>query len=317
MLNIINDIINISKVESGQIEIFISETNINEQIEFIYTFFKPELEQKGIQFSFRNNLPAKEAIIKTDREKVYAILINLVKNAIKFTKEGTIEFGYKKKDNYLEYYVKDTGSGIRKEHNEIIFERFRQGSESHSRNYEGAGLGLSIAKAYVEILGGIIWVDSEEGKGSTFYFTIPYNVVTEEKNAIINASSTVKENIQIKKLKILIAEDDEISEMFITQAVNIFCCEVLKVRTGVEVVEVCRNNSDIDLILMDIKMPEMDGYEATMQIRQFNKEVVIIAQSAYAFLDEKEKAMEAGCNDYISKPILIDELHCLISKYFK
>ena len=176
MLNILNDIINISKIEVGQIRIFISDTDINEQIEDIYAFFKPEDEQKEIQISFKNSLPAKEAIIKTDVEKFYTILINLVKNSIKFTNEGSIEFGYEKKGKYLEFFVKDTGVGINHEQKEIIFERFRQGSELNSRNYEGTGLGLSISKAYVEMLNGKIWVESEVGKGSIFYFTIPYVV---------------------------------------------------------------------------------------------------------------------------------------------
>ena len=180
MLNTINNIVDISKIESGLIKIDIKETNINEKIEFTYKFFKPEVEIKGLTVFFKNGLQSKEAIIKTDNEKVYGILTNLVKNAIKFTYEGSIEFGYEKKGEYLEFFVKDTGIGIPKNQMELIFERFRQGSESHNRGYEGSGLGLSISKSYVEMLGGKIWVESEEGKGSTFYFTIPYNTVSEE-----------------------------------------------------------------------------------------------------------------------------------------
>jgi signal transduction histidine kinase len=165
--------VNISKIASGQINTTISEANINEQIEHIFSFFKPTAEQKGIQFFLNNSLPANEANIKTDYKKLDVILSNLVKNAIKFTKTGSIEFGYKKKDGHLEFFVKDTGIGIPHENMNIIFERFRQGSESYSRNYEGAGLGLSISKAYVEMLDGRIWVESEEGKGSKFYFTLP------------------------------------------------------------------------------------------------------------------------------------------------
>ncbi|PIV62435.1 MAG: hybrid sensor histidine kinase/response regulator, partial [Bacteroidetes bacterium CG02_land_8_20_14_3_00_31_25] len=159
------------------------------------------------------------AIIKTDREKVYAILINLVKNAVKYTSEGTIEFGYIKKGKYIEYYVKDTGYGICKEQLGIIFQRFRQGSESFARNYEGSGLGLFISKAYVEMLGGKIWVESENGKGSVFYFTIPYNAVSDNNVVITNKISSEIEDEQINNLKILIAEDDEISEMFIAMEV--------------------------------------------------------------------------------------------------
>jgi PAS domain S-box-containing protein len=189
MLNTINSIVDISKIESGLMKVDIKETNINEKIEFTYKFFKPEVEIKGLQFLFKNSLPAKEAIIKTDNEKVYGMLTNLIRNAIKFTYEGSIEFGYEKKGEYLEFFVKDTGIGIPQNQHKIIFERFRQGSESNDRGYEGSGLGLSIAKSYVEMLGGEIWVESEEGKGSTFYFTIPYNSVSEEKIKIINAVS--------------------------------------------------------------------------------------------------------------------------------
>ena len=176
MLSIINDIIDISKIESGQMPVIMSKTDINEQIESISSFFMPEAEAKGISLIFKNSLPAGEAVIKSDPDKIYAILTNLVKNAIKFTHTGSIEYGYEKKDGFLEFYVKDTGIGIRSEQKEIIFERFRQGSESLTRNYEGTGLGLSISKAYAEMLGGKIWCESEYGRGSQFFFNIPYEL---------------------------------------------------------------------------------------------------------------------------------------------
>ena len=180
MLNTINSIVDMSKIESGLTRVDIKETNLNEKIEFTYKFFKPEVEIKGLQLILKT-VYTKEAIIKTDNEKVYGILTNLVRNAIKFTFEGSIEFGYEKKGENLEFFVKDTGIGIPKT-TRIIFERFRQGSESHNRGYEGSGLGLSISKSYVEMLGGRIWVESEEGRGSTFYFTIPYNAVLGRRN---------------------------------------------------------------------------------------------------------------------------------------
>jgi signal transduction histidine kinase len=180
MLSIINDIIDISKIESRQMKVAISVTNVNQQIGFIYNFFKLEVEQKGLNILMKNIDPANETIIETDREKLYAILTNLVKNAIKFTNAGRIEIGYKKKEEYLEFYVKDTGVGISPEKADLIFERFRQGSDLLTRNYEGAGLGLAISKSYVEMLGGKIWVESDPDgisgeKGSTFYFTLPLN----------------------------------------------------------------------------------------------------------------------------------------------
>ena len=317
MLNIITAIVNISKIDSGQMEISISETNVNEQIDFVYNFFKPVVEGNGMQLIVKNALPLKESIIKSDCEKIYSILTNLVGNATKFTHAGIIEFGYTKKGKYLEFFVKDTGDGIADEKKEIIFERFRQGSESMNRNYQGAGLGLSISKAYVEMLGGKIWVESELGKGSAFYFTIPYNAETEPEIVTKEPVSTEDKDGLIKNLKILIAEDDEASEMFLSTILTRLHKKLLKARTGVEAVEICRNNPDIDLVLMDIRMPEMNGDEATRQIREFNKDVVIIAQTAYGLSGDREKAIDAGCTDYISKPIDVALLKALISKHCK
>jgi CheY-like chemotaxis protein len=158
-------------------------------------------------------------------------------------------------------------------------------------------------------------VESEEEKGSTFYFTIPYNAVAEEKRELESASSVEHKEVEIKNLKILIVEDDEISYSLLTKMLQKISKEVLYVITGFEAVEACRNNPDIDLVLMDIRMPKMDGNEATRQIRQFNKDVIIIAQTAYAFAGDREKAIEAGCNDYISKPIDNTLLYEVIKKY--
>jgi len=313
MLNIINDIVNLSKIESGQMKISVSDTNVNEVIDNILNFFKQEAEQRKIQISYKNTLPVKEAIVKTDRVKISAVLSNLVENAIKFTENGSIEFGYEKKGDCLEFFVKDTGIGIPQSQKELIFERFRQGSESFNRKYEGAGLGLSISKAYIEMLGGKIWVECNPDraikagigseKGSTFFFTIPYHPrqLTE-----ITDMTDLDDNIpddQSRKLKVLIAEDDRLSQILLTRITERIVKEFIKVSTGPEAVEACRYNPDIDLILMDIKMPEMDGYEATRQIRKFNKEVAIIAQTTYGLAGEKAKAIRAGCNDYIAKPV--------------
>lgn len=178
MLNLINDIIDISKIESGLMKVYVRESNVNELIKYVYSFFKPETDKKGIQFSFNNSLPSGEAVIKTDREKLSAILMNMVKNAIKFTDSGSIKLGYIKKNQNenaeLEFFVTDTGIGIPKERHAAIFERFIQADISDIHAYQGAGLGLSISRAFVEMLGGKIGVESEPGKGSSFFFTIPY-----------------------------------------------------------------------------------------------------------------------------------------------
>ena len=308
MLNIINDIVSISKIESGQMIVSVSDTNVNEQVEDVYMLFKQEAEQKNIRFFYTNPLPTKEAIVRADKEKLFAILSNLVKNAIKFTDKGSIKIGYKKKDEFLEFFVKDTGIGVSKAQKEFIFERFRQGSESRTRNYEGAGLGLSISKAYIEMLGGKIRVESNSDgpgseKGSAFFFTIPYIPAREEK---IPATTEVDDNTtdtKIRNLKILIADDDETSKMLISIIAKTISNNVIEVSNGSDAIEACRNNPDIDLVLMDIKMPGMDGYEATRQIRKFNTHVIIIAQTAFALDGDRAKSIEAGCNDNITKPI--------------
>jgi len=316
MLNIINDIVSISKIESGLTEINISESNINEQVEYIYTFFKPEVEGKGIQFSYKNSLPLSEAIIKTDREKLFAILTNLVKNAIKYCDKGSIELGCDKKGEHLEFYVKDTGIGIDNHRQQAIFERFIQADIVDKMARQGAGLGLSISKAYVEMLGGTIWVESVKGLGSTFYFTIPYTTELQKTDGITNGAIKGEREVQVKNLKILIVEDDEISDLLISIMLTEISREILHAKSGLEAIKLCRNNPDTDLILMDIQMPVMGGYEVTRQIRQFNKDVIIIAQTAFGLSGDREKAIEAGCNDYISKPILKDELMSLVQHYF-
>ncbi len=312
MLSIINDLINISKIESGQMKVSLSETNINEQIEYLYMFFYPETEEKKLQLI--SSLPANESVIKTDREKIFAILTNLIKNSIKYTDKGIIKFGYTKKGSFLEFFVKDTGIGIAQNKKQIIFERFVQADLSLSSQYEGAGLGLSITKAYVEMLGGKIWIESEVGKGTQVYFTIPYEIRNYAKVTLKDASELIKV-AQINNLNILIAEDEETSKTYLTIIIKSICKEIIYAKTGKEAVEHCRKNIDIDLILMDIKMPEMDGYEATRKIREFNKDVIIIAQTAYALTEDREKAIIAGCNDYITKPIKKDELMLIIAKH--
>jgi PAS domain S-box-containing protein len=316
MLNTINSIIDVSKIESGLIQVDINEANLNERIEFIYRFFKPEAENKGLQFSFKTGLPPGEAVIRTDNEKVYGILTNLIKNALKFTYNGSVEFGYEKKGDNLEFFVKDTGIGIKQNQTEIIFDRFSQASESLNRGFEGSGLGLSICRSYVEMLGGTIWVESSEGKGSIFRFTIPYHVSVEVKKDIGDALPIERKDDQKKELQILIVEDDEVSQILLSSRLKKFSSNILHAVTGREAVKVCKNNPDIDLIFMDIRMPDMDGHEATRLIREFNSGVVIIAQTAFALSGDREKAIASGCNNYISKPINKNELYELIIDYF-
>lgn len=316
MLNIINDIVDISKIEAGLMKIYLSDTNINDQLEDLYAFFKPEVEEKGMTLHLSNALPTNESIIQTDSQKVYAILSNLVKNAIKYTLKGSIHFGYVKQGEMLEFFVKDTGIGIPKDRQEAIYERFIQADISNSHIQQGAGLGLSISKAYVEMLGGQLWNTSEVGKGSCFYFSLPYHLI-HQKGTSKDDFNVVDINTLKRNLKILIVEDDEVSKDLLSISLRYFVKEILEARSGNEAIDICRKNPDIDLILMDIQLPEMNGNDATRQIRTFNKDVVIIAQTAYGFSSDKDTALSAGCNDYISKPIDNNVLISLLQKYFR
>ena len=317
MLNIINDIVDISKIESGQMRVVIKDTNINTQLEDIHTFFKPEIEEKKINFVLKCGLPKELSVIKTDREKLYAIVTNLVKNALKYTYEGTIELGYSKKDDMLEFYVKDSGIGIAKDRHAAIFERFIQADIENVNAFQGAGLGLSITRSYVEMLGGEIRVESEERQGATFFFTLPCEQNARNGGHTVAPKGNVGPFNTMKKLKVLIAEDDEISGLLLKILLGNICKEILVAKNGKMAVEICKNNPDIDLVLMDIQMPIMNGYDATRFIRTFNPNVVIIAQTAFGLSGDREKALEAGCTDYISKPFINEDFLMLIQKYFK
>lgn len=317
MLNIINDIVDISKIEADLVELKFSETNINDQIDYVFTFFKPEAAKKGIQLIQNTTLSNKEANINIDREKLYSVLLNLIKNAIKYTDEGEIEIGYRlidiNKSSFIEFYVSDTGIGVSDDQKDIIFKRFIQADIADRQSRHGAGLGLSISKAFVELMGGVIRVESNEDKGSVFYFMVPYipsnpKIIEEPKNIV-----SVDYGID-KKLKILIAEDDEISKKLLTFLLKPIASELLLAENGKIAVDLCIANPDIDIILMDIQMPIMDGFEATKQIRLLNKNVKIIAQSAYALSGDEEKIKKAGCNSYINKPIKKESLFLAIKE---
>ena len=315
----INDIIEISKLEAGQLQIQISDIDITAMMDYLYGFFKHQADEKGIQLKINNRLSGMDALIKADRQKLEGVLINLIRNAIKFTREGFVEFGNRLEDGQLLFYIRDTGVGIPADRLKAIFDRFVQADLKLTRTYEGSGLGLSIAKGYTELLGGKIEVESEEGKGSTFNFFIPFQPAESHARKTV-ATSLSKGEPGGKKL-ILIAEDDEISNILLEEIFAEGDFKLLHTVTGEDAVKACKEHSDIDLILMDIRMPGMNGIEATQQIRKFNKKVSILAQTAYAMPGDKENALEAGCNDYISKPIdkqlLLAKINRLLRKEYQ
>ena len=304
MLNILNDLIDISKIEARQVTLHHVSTNINELLEYIFSFFKPEMENKGLEFFLHIKTGTQPVILITDKEKLYAILANLVKNAAKYTRRGFVELGFRLNNNMAEFYVKDSGIGIPKERQQAIFERFVQADIEDIQAMEGAGLGLTISKAYAEMMGGILQVDSEMGQGSTFRLIIPAKASTETTETTVSVDENKKSEVHLlRDLTILIAEDEETSDFYLTEILKDECKTILHTSSGIETVEMIRKNPDIRLVLMDIKMPVINGYEATRRIREFNKDIIIIAQTAYAQSGDREKAIMAGCNEYITKPV--------------
>ena len=319
LLNTINDIIAVSKIDSYQISINIEKVNLSEQMDEIYSFFEVQCREKGISLKMNNCILPSTVTAKTDKTKFVSILTNLINNAIKYTDKGEIIVDCTKERGQITFFVKDTGIGIPKERQDAIFNRFEQADIEDSYAREGSGLGLSISKSYIEMLGGKIWVESEVNKGSTFFFMLPLELeedtISHEPPLELESSIEKSLNNNSKKIKILIAEDDIISFNFFTTILRKRNYELLHAKTGTQTVEICKNNQDIDIILLDIRMPEMDGYEAVKEIRKFNKKVFVVAQTAYAFSFDKEKALESGCNEYISKPINRNKLFRIIDNF--
>jgi PAS domain S-box-containing protein len=313
LLQIVNDIIDISKIEARQIKITESETCLNDVLNELFTFYKPLANKNSINLSLKKTLSDNKSNILVDQTKLKQILQNLISNAIKFTESGNIKFGYMLKNKYLEFYIEDTGIGIDSELHDKVFERFRQVETGFERTYGGTGLGLSIAKAYVEEMKGEIWLSSKPGKGSRFIFTLPYKHIDKKKKR------TLKDNINryIKGLKVLIVEDDEVNYIYLSEIMGGIKAKVLHTRNGADTLKLFKRNNQIDIVLMDIKLPDMSGYDVTMELKKIKPSVHIIAQTAYAMAGDREKALESGCDEYLAKPIRQEELLELIMKYRK
>jgi len=313
MLNTINDIIEMSKIEADQTALNISILDINEFTEYFYNFYKPEAEHKGLTFKLENGLTGEKIRIETDKNKIGSIISNLLKNAIKFTQAGYVEFGCILEKNILTFYVRDTGMGIPSDRFSAIFHRFVQADLSISRPYEGVGLGLSIAKSYAELLGGKIEVESEEGVGSTFRFILPVSrtekIESQQKTSLTDNTAGVTDSL------ILVVEDDEINMSFLHEVLKKSGYKIVSAKTGEEAVKICRENIEITLVLMDIKLPLINGYEATRKIKDMRADLPVIAQTAYAQDLDKDRVFASGCSDYIAKPYEKEDLLLKISKH--
>ena len=316
LLSVITDIVNISTIESGQERLIEKELNLNELLGQILLQYAHKAEQHKLTLNVSCSLKDREANIITDKIKLSTILVNLIGNAIKFTKEGHVNMGYTVIGDTLEFFVQDSGIGISPDMHDEIFKRFRQVECSTERQFGGSGLGLSITKAYVELIGGNIWLKSELDKGSVFYFTIPYKKVDNSRSTEeVYEKKAKKEFVSPKTL--LVAEDDEFNFMLLVELLPTSNLTILRAFNGQEAVDICKTNQQVDLILMDIKMPILDGYEATAQIKKIRPHLPVIAQTAYSTDIDIAKAYSCGCSDFVSKPFnqehLLDKIFKLIA----
>jgi CheY-like chemotaxis protein/anti-sigma regulatory factor (Ser/Thr protein kinase) len=284
----------------------------------LYRVYKNQInikEKSQIQLTVNLSFDRDNSFIYSDPSRFRQIMDNLLNNAIKFTHEGSVEFGYElTSDGKLLFYVKDTGIGIPDDQQENIFERFRQGDDTTSRDYEGTGLGLTISKNLVELMGGKMWMDATQGEGSAFYFTLPYE--TKQKTDKDEIKEEVADETEGESKTLLIIEDDPTSLEYLKELLEPGGFSIIPCTKGKEGYEAFLNHPEIDLILMDIKLPDTTGLELTRKIRasKHHNDVPIIAQTAYAMSEDAQKCLKAGCDDYISKPIDVNVFEEKISK---
>lgn len=309
LLSIIDNIIDIAKIEAGQLKVSNANINVNSLMQDLYEFFKSFLKTKNkehIQLILK--IPSSEFFIVSDESRLRQILNNLLNNAIKFTEEGTIEFGFDQDGENLKFYVKDSGIGIPEKYKDIVFNRFAQATQA-TEIYEGTGLGLAIALACTKLLGGEIWFESEENKGSTFFFSIPENSQTDR---VMEPDKDIAIDYQFKGELILVAEDDPYSFEYIERLLHLNNLQVLNTTTGDETINKTLENDRIKLVLMDIQMPGISGMEAAKKIKKHRPQLPILAQTAYTSKELKEQIISTGFDGYLTKPFDKEKLLKLI-----
>jgi signal transduction histidine kinase/CheY-like chemotaxis protein len=315
LVSIIDDLIEMSKIDSNQIIPNYTQVNLESCMNELYETVKVTIQNKDIEFILiKSSLPAAFNIV-TDDIKLKQVIINLLTNAIKFTDKGMVTFGYETDENnqLIHFTVRDTGLGIDEVEHKNIFDRFKRVDSDISIKVGGLGLGLAISKAYVELLGGNITLTSKVGEGSTFYFSIPLQYAKVEQITVrpVNESESAKSECKV----ILIAEDDNINYLLFQKMMQHKNFEIIRAINGQVAVEICLSNPNIDLVLMDIKMPILDGFQAIEQIQPIRPHLPIIAQTAYSSSEDKAKIEKAGFSDYITKPLNRERLFELLAQY--
>ncbi|MCU0461049.1 MAG: ATP-binding protein [Bacteroidales bacterium] len=320
LLQIIGDIIDLSRLESSQIEITYEEASMNEIVNEVVNEARQQIKrnEKPIILNMKNHLGENSDLIFTDKIWLKRVLSHLMDNAVKFTLDGSVELSYYKENENLYFKIKDTGIGIKKENLGRIFEEFRQEIDGHHRPFEGLGIGLTLAKEVVERMGGKIYVVSEKGIGSEFTFSIPYrpagstrsklrSMIADQASAPINWTSR----------KCLLVDDNKDVLLYLSRILLDTGISIMTARSGAEAIELLSKTHDIDVILLDMQMPEMNGIEVTKEIRKIRKDIPIIAQTAFIFEDDKDIILEAGCDACLIKPIRQEHLLTVMRSFLK
>jgi len=314
LLNIVNDILDISKIEAGVVKLNYESVSINNLLEDLYSFYKPIATSNKLTLNCKKGLDNNRSFIEIDQLKLNQVLTNLLSNSFKFTDEGSVDFGYELKEDMLEFYVKDTGSGIDKSLHNVIFDRFIQANLGLNKQTKGTGLGLAISKKFIELFNGKIWLESDN-YGTSIYFTIPYIKAKSKPIISIVEEKTSQNQIENMEITILIAEDEEYNMLYINELFSNMKIKIIEAENGKIAVEMAEKHPEIDLVFMDIKMPIMNGFEAMTAIKKNHPKLPIIALSAFAMESDKENALKKGFNDYLSKPIDRKKLFEFIEKY--
>lgn len=305
LLNLINDIIDIAKIEAGQLSLHYSEVFLPDLFSDLVSFYQGEKMRRGKEdIELRLNIPQSIHFqyLQTDQLRLKQIINNLISNALKFTHQGFIEIGCQPIESQLLFFVKDTGIGINKEECDIIFDRFKQAGKASDKK-EGTGLGLAISKGFVELMGGKIWVESKPDVGSSFYFTLPFHVCTENMAEPIATTPVNTNNYSHWSTKtLLLVEDEEVNFLYIKELLNITGITLIHAPSAEKAIELCKSSIIIDIILMDMRLPGIDGFEATRIIKRMRNNTPVIAQTAYAMENERKDCIDAGCDQYITKP---------------
>jgi CheY-like chemotaxis protein len=313
LLALINDIIDISIIEAGKLKVTNTHFELNNLLITLYNFFHSYLVSiKKFNVVLKLSISEIDTFIISDETRLRQIFMNLIGNAIKFTEKGIVEFGYSIEDKNIIFFVKDTGKGIREEKKDIIFNKFRKAANTKEKIYGGTGLGLSIAKACADMLNGDIWFESEIGVGTTFFFAIKYEQGINKKK---DSGSTENLNYNFNNEVVLIAEDDAYNFAFLKKLIQENNLKILHSVTGRDTIKTVLEHDDISIILMDIKMPDLSGIDAAIEIKKHKPQIPIIAQTAFAYEKDKEEIMNAGCVEYLTKPIDANLLLRSINKH--